>query len=132
VTTKGATDPAPQRHILPVNLRHAVTQLSDGELDELFEVAFEEAKRRGRLPESIETHSTPSAALRPSGVTPKRFAQTKKRRQEDIAEVTLTRGQVIAIRAAFKAGITPTRIARQFGVSQSNVRKALASDPSKT
>jgi hypothetical protein len=34
-------------------------------------------------------------------------------------------------RAAFKAGITPSRIARQFGISQSNVRKALASDPSK-
>ena len=34
-------------------------------------------------------------------------------------------------RAAFKTGITPSRIARQFGISQSNVRKALASDESK-
>jgi len=40
----------------------------------------------------------------------------------------LTRGQVNVIRSAFKAGITPARIARQFGISQSNVRKALASD----
>jgi hypothetical protein len=32
---------------------------------------------------------------------------------------------------AFKVGITPSRIARQFGLSQSNVRKALASDESK-
>jgi transposase-like protein len=45
----------------------------------------------------------------------------------DIAEVSLTRGQLNAVRAAFKAGITPSRIARQFGISQSNVRKALAS-----
>jgi hypothetical protein len=51
-----------------------------------------------------------------------------KKRHDDIAEVHLTRGQVNAVRAAFKAGITPTRIARQFGISQSNVRKALASD----
>jgi predicted transcriptional regulator len=49
----------------------------------------------------------------------------------DIAEVSLTQGQVNAVRAAFKAGITPSRIARQFGISQANVRKALAGDPSK-
>jgi transposase-like protein len=39
--------------------------------------------------------------------------------------------QVNAVRAAFKAGITPSRIARQFEISQSNVRKALASDETK-
>jgi predicted DNA binding protein len=54
-----------------------------------------------------------------------------RRRTADTAEVSLTSGQVNAVRAAFKAGITPTRIARQFGISQSNVRKALASDESK-
>jgi predicted DNA binding protein len=52
----------------------------------------------------------------------------KKQRHADIAEAPLTRGQMNAVRAAFKAGITPTRIARQFGISQSSVRKALASD----
>jgi transposase-like protein len=35
-----------------------------------------------------------------------------------------------AVRAAFKAGVTPSRIARQFGLSQSDVRKALAADDS--
>ena len=34
-----------------------------------------------------------------------------QRRPVDIAEVSLTRGQVNAVRAAFKAGITPSRIA---------------------
>jgi hypothetical protein len=29
----------------------------------------------------------------------------------------MTRGQVNAVRAAFKAGVTPARIARQFGLS---------------
>ena len=33
-----------------------------------------------------------------------------------------------AVHAAFKAGITPARIARQFGLSQSDVKKALKSD----
>jgi DNA invertase Pin-like site-specific DNA recombinase len=53
------------------------------------------------------------------------------RQHTDIAEVSLTRGQVNAVRTAFKAGITPTRIARQFGIFQSNVRKALAADEPK-
>jgi hypothetical protein len=49
-----------------------------------------------------------------------------------IAKVGLTRGQINAVRAAFKAGVTPSRIARQFGISQANVRKALATDATKT
>jgi predicted DNA-binding protein (UPF0251 family) len=73
----------------------------------------------------------PSSALRSQELTTKRLTPTAKRRQVEIAEVSLTRGQVNAIRASFKAGITPSRIARQFGVSQSNVRKALATDPSR-
>jgi hypothetical protein len=128
--TKEATEAASQRHVLPKNLRHAISQLSDGELDELFEAAFDEAKRRGRLPPSVRT-GMPSLALRPPESTTKRLPQTVKRRRVDIAEVSLTGGQVKAIRAAFKAGITPSRIARQFGVSQSDVRKALATDLSK-
>jgi len=64
----------------------------------------------------------------------KQLASTEKisqRRRLNIVEVSLTRGQVNAIRSAYKAGITPARIARQFGVSQSNVRKALATDEPK-
>ena len=125
-----ATEPtaakSSQRHILPKNLRHAVKQLSDGELDELFEAAFDEAKRRDRLPRD-ETDSAPSSR-RPSHLATKRTPPTDKRRRVDISEVSLTQGQVNVVRAAFKAGITPSRIARQFGISQSNVRKALAAD----
>jgi hypothetical protein len=42
--------------------------------------------------------------------------------------MSLTRGQINAVRGAFKAGIKPSLIARQFGISQSDVRKVLASD----
>ena len=38
---------------------------------------------------------------------------------------------VIADAAAFRAGVTPSKIARQFGVSHSVVRKALAGSVSK-
>jgi len=125
--TEAAADTSTQRHVLPKNLSHAVTQLSDTELDQLCKAAFDEAKRRRRFRWSIGTDSTPSSR-RPSDLITKRSPRTDKRRQADIAEVPLTRGQLNAVRAAFKAGITPSRIARQFGISQANVRKALASD----
>jgi hypothetical protein len=91
--TKEATETASQRHILPKNLRHAISQLSDGELDELFEAAFDEAKRRGRLPRSVVADATPSAP-RSSELTMRQLAPTGKRRKVDIAEVSLTRGQI--------------------------------------
>jgi hypothetical protein len=49
-------------------------------------------------------------------------------RQVEVVPVSLTRGQVNAVRAAAKAGIKPSVIARQFGISQSDVRKVLTSD----
>jgi hypothetical protein len=54
------------------------------------------------------------------------------RRQPEEPNVALTQGQVNAVRATFKAGITPSRIARQFGISQSDVRKVLASESRKS
>jgi len=38
---------------------------------------------------------------------------------------------VNAIRAAFKAGVRPSAIARQFGISKSSVMGALATEESK-
>jgi hypothetical protein len=78
----------------------------------MHKATLEELKHRGRTPQSVEAKSRP----------------TEKQRHFDTTEIPLTRGQINAVRAAFKAGITPPRIARQFGISQSNVRKALASD----
>ena len=101
-------------------------QLSDHELGELFEVVFDEVKRRGQT----AAKRSLAALQRPSELLTKTSPATHKpgRRKADITEVTLTRGQVNAVCAAFKAGITPSRIDRQFGISQSNVRKALAGD----
>jgi len=112
-------DASSQRHVLPKNLRKAVKHLSDGELDLLHAATLEEMRRRGRLPPSDQTTNRSS-----------RTDKSSHRRQAEAATVSLTRGQLNAVRAAFKAGITPSRIARQFGLSQSDVRKALATDAS--
>ena len=89
----------------------------------MFVATLEEMKRRGRTPQGVET----GFPARPD-LAKIQSPSTEKRRDVDVAEVPLTRGQVNAVRAAFKAGVTPSRIARQFGISQSNVRKALAND----
>ena len=64
------------------------------------------------------------------GSLPSQLRPRDKRRIE-AAVVHLTPGKLNAVRAAFKAGVKPSQIARQFGLSQSDVRKALASDASK-
>jgi DNA invertase Pin-like site-specific DNA recombinase len=95
-----------RRHVLPKNLSNALKQLDDQELDRLLSAALAEAKRRGKLSPPKDKPSS--------------------QRQIEAAAVSLPRGQINAVRAAFKAGITPARIARQFGLSQANVRKVLS------
>jgi len=124
--TEEATESEPRRYVLPKNLRNAVKHLSDGELDLMHAATLEELKRRGKTPKSVETDLPARPNLMKAKSPP-----TEQRRNLKAAEISLTRGQVNAVRAAFKAGITPSRIARQFGISQSNVRKALAADETK-
>jgi hypothetical protein len=107
--TKKVLPAQERRHVLPNDLPNALKHLNDEELDRLLTAALTEAKRRGR--------SLPSA-------------QPSRTRQPGEGTASLPRGQLNAVRAAFKAGVTPARIARQFGLSQSDVRKALASKAS--
>ena len=86
-----------------------IKQLTDQEFDRLLAAVLAEQQRRGRN------------------------SSRKTSRKPLIKEVALplTLAKLNAIRAAFKAGVAPSRIARQFGISQSDVRKVLASDKSK-
>jgi hypothetical protein len=93
---------------LPADLSNAIKQLGDQELDRLLAAVLAEQKRRGKEFRVSDENS-------------------RKRKVETIS-VPLTQGKLNAVRAAFKAGVTPSRIARQFGISQSDVRKALAGD----
>jgi DNA-binding CsgD family transcriptional regulator len=127
--TKDATaQPEPQRHVLPKNLGNAVNHLNDEDLDLLHTATLEEIRRRGRLQPNVGADSAQTS--RHAKLSPIKD-KISQRRRVDIAETTLTLGQINTVRAAFRAGITPARIARQFGISQSNVRKALATDEAK-
>jgi hypothetical protein len=117
--TQIAADASSQGHVLPKNLRKAVKHLSDGDLDLLHAATLEEMGRRGRIPPTDQTTNRSS-----------RTDKSPQGRQAQAATVSLTRGQVNAVRAAFKAGIKPSLIAQQFGISQLDVRKVLASGTS--
>jgi hypothetical protein len=106
---------AAPRYLLPRDLAGALKRLDDGEIDALLAAVGAEARRRGRVPAIQEQpRPAPQAKL--------------QRRRTAIEEVAggLTKGKLNAVRAAFKAGVKPSAIARQFGISQSDVRKALA------
>jgi hypothetical protein len=113
-STPSITEAAPAtsspRCLLPKDLPNGIKQLTDQEFDRLLAAVLAEQKRRGReLPVPRETsHKLPIKETGP-----------------------LTPAKLNAVRATFKAGVSPSRIARQFGISQSDVRKALASDKSK-
>jgi hypothetical protein len=108
----GSPATAAQRHVLPNDLTNAIKHLEDNELDQLFSAVLAEQKRRGKS-------------------RPNTNESLPKRRTVKAVAVPLTQGKLNAVRAAFKAGVTPSRIARQFGISQSDVRKALASNTAK-
>jgi hypothetical protein len=112
-----------RRHVLPNDLPNAVKHLDDRELDLLITASLEEAKRRGRLLPTDQANKPDEPAQKQLS----RMAKCSPRRQVGVATVLLTRGQINAVHAAFKAGIKPSIIARQFGISQSDVRKVLTS-----
>jgi hypothetical protein len=129
---KATTQSTPRRHILPKDQPNAVKHLSDRELDWMLAAMLGEIKRRANLRTvvkiDLETLRHRFDA-RPNLIKKKSTAIGKRRVVEN--GVPLTRGQVNAVSAAFKAGITPSRIAREFGLSQSSVWKSLKSDESK-
>jgi len=94
------------RHVLPSDLATALTHLNDQELEQLLAAVTSEQQRRGKKPPS--------------------HAKTPSKRLAEAAAVSLTPGKISAVRAALKAGIRPSKIAKQFGVSQSDVRKVIA------
>src|SRR6478736_4595871 len=76
------------RHVLPRDLPNAMKTLTDQELDQLIAAASAEQQRRGR--KSLVSDES-----------------SRKQRVEEVAP-PLTSGKLNAVRAAFKAGVTPS------------------------
>ena len=119
------------RYRLPKDLAGALSHLDDGEIDTLLATVAREAKRRGRLPESvaIERTARPTDANRQAEESRTRFTPRRPAQAHaNDAARSLTLGQTNAVRAAFAAGVKPSVIARQFGISQAAVKQALAAE----
>ena len=124
-------DKSSPRYVLPRDLSDALRQLDDFELDRLVAASRHELQRRGR-PMTPAPETRPTTHISPGERTQKppiAKDPLSERQQPLEPKGTLTQGQVNAVLATFKAGIAPSRIARQFGISQSDVRKVLASEP---
>ena len=95
-------------YALPTNLPSALRHLDNDQLDRLLAAVLAEREARGgkKLPVADEA---------------------SREKPDKEAAPSLPQGKLNAVRAAFKAGVKPSQIARQFGISQSDVRKALAS-----
>ena len=89
--------------------------MEDVEFDRLLASVTTEARRRGRMPEAP---------------TRERSATVEKSQPKPTGKIaarpgSLTTGQTNAVRAAFRAGVKLSAIARQFGLSPAQVKKAL-------
>ena len=111
-TADGGAAAALPSYALPTNLPSAIKHLDDEQLERLLAAVIAERQARGGRKISVSN---------------------EPRRRKQIKEIAppLAQGKLNAVRAAFKAGVTPSLIARQFGVSLSDVRKALAADEKK-
>jgi hypothetical protein len=98
-------------YALPTNLSSALRHLDNDQLDRLLAAVL--AEREARDGKKVLVSNEPSSEKPGKKAAP-----------------SLPQGKLNAVRAAFKAGVKPSQIARQFGISQSDLRKALASDES--
>jgi len=120
--TSGEKPSATRPYLLPVDLPKALSWLSNAELEALG-IAVGEERRRRLLTEAgaatvAEETGEPNSARSPKGAEPRAEKSAVER-----PRITSTR--VKAIRAGFKAGVKPSMLARQFGVTLAAIRQAL-------
>ena len=99
----------PPPYTLPTNLPRSLRHLDDDQLDRLLSAVLAERQARGG--KKLPVADAPSRKQRDKEPTP-----------------PLAQGKLNAVRAAFKAGVKPSKIAREFGISQSDIKRALAGD----
>ena len=103
------TTPALVRYALPADLSGSLGQLDNQQFERLLLAVLDEQKRRG-------------------GNKHRNADRSESRPKTEVTNLTLPKGKLRAIHAAYRAGVRPAQIARHFGVSQGDVRKVLRVD----
>ena len=101
----------PPTYQLPRNLPSALSHLDDDQLERLPGAVNDELERRGNKASTQQT--------------------IEQKRPTKQGAPPLAFGKLNAIRAAFKAGVKPSAIAKQFGVLQADVHRALKNEDPK-
>ena len=110
--------------LLPGDLEGSLARLSQADFERLRAAVSNEAVRRGgTAPEPLHRASAQAERGTRSAMRAKVKAEEGRPRAEAV-----TAGKGNAIRAAFRAGLKPPAIARQFGVSQATVREVLQTE----
>lgn len=106
-----------ERHqpILPADLELGLARLDRGELNRLAKAVMSEFRRRGL---SLQTETDDTARSTSA-------AQHVRASEPPTERPRLSQARMNAVRAAVRAGVKPTMVARQFGVSLPLVRKIL-------
>jgi hypothetical protein len=112
---EAVTPPVRASVLLPSNLDAGLRALDDEALVRLRDAVEREARRRFPQP------AAPTPAFQQKRDAPPRPAKAA-------SEPGIAVGKANMIRAAFKAGLKPAAIARQFGISPAVVRSVLAGD----
>src|SRR4051812_3840462 len=107
--------PAPtSAALLPTDLEGSLAILNDSEFDRLLAGVIREASRRHKRVQFPLDPSAPAASVK---------ATQHKPKPEGV-----TAAKANLVRAAFKAGVKPGAISRQFGLSQATIRQVLRSE----
>jgi hypothetical protein len=101
--------------LLPSDLKASLAILTDRDFELLLAEVMKEAARRG---DRLKVRDAPRNATSPAKLPPKNVRKAPLTDGIPIAKVNV-------VRAAFKAGVKPNAIARQFGLSYAAVRELL-------
>jgi hypothetical protein len=112
--------------LLPGDLEGSLASLSESYFERLLAAVAKEAVRRGGPAQPGQPLRQASARAE-RATRPEKPANAKANEGRVRADA-VTAGKGNAIRAAFRAGLKPATIARQFGVSQATVREVLQSE----
>ena len=120
--TPGEKPSATLPYLLPVDLPKALSWLSNVELEALGIAVGEERSRRALTDAGAATvaeeSGEPNSARSPKAAEPRAVKAAVERPR-------MTSTRVKAIRAGFKAGVKPSMLARQFGVTLAAIRESL-------
>jgi hypothetical protein len=119
----GHQAPRQKRRVQLPDLVRDVSQLENDDLIDLIRVAIGEARRRGIGPASAASDSSRTMPPVMERKNPAAARIVRVRNTAPMADIPPAKASMV--RAAVRAGFSPARVAKDFGVSTATVRKLM-------